>query len=285
MAKQSLSNDAILRKDDEGNLWLMPDLRSNWIYKTFPVASIEVLLSDFNVRIGKWRRDEYSEYCLVTCLSREEMDTLHDGEEIKPTSPELEAFNAVLEANAGPNVLSDGLTQEVLVDLQSKYGPNCKLRLDQPNQEPEVFLVGEGYRPPMASLREDPPGLGIIMLHDFGQRGVTDLTPLGEHPGWEMANIGVPGTFPDDKELILESPQEWKDATARRALNPNGPTQAELAQKMSRTAEQVAAAEKILEKNGTPLVPVVVDGEPVQKRVSIAWTDGYKFKHTEEDKT
>jgi len=65
-------------------------------------------------------------------------------------------------------------------------------------------------------------------------------------------------------------------------FDPCGVPSENFSQKISLTEEQVAAAEKTLEANGTTLVPVVVDGDVVPERVSLAWTDSYKLKHTEE---
>jgi hypothetical protein len=45
------------------------------------VKSEEALLAEYNVRLGGWLEDECLEYCPVIPLTREEMDTLHDGED------------------------------------------------------------------------------------------------------------------------------------------------------------------------------------------------------------
>jgi hypothetical protein len=152
-----------------------------WRSALFPVESEETLLGEYNVRLGEWTKDECSEYCPVTRLSREEMDTLHDGEEpsletfpfdnigprgVTPIDPNLEgeAFRGIREAYGFNklNLLDDGLTQDKLRELlneQHDFGPRGL----------EPLVVGDNLTH-RAVLQHR--GLGIEILHDLGHRGV-----------------------------------------------------------------------------------------------------------------
>lgn len=247
MAKRNLLGDCILRRGSLGELYLMNRQEGGWRSALFPVKSEETLLDEYNVRLGEWTKDECSEYCPVIRLSREEMDTLHDGE-VSETfhfhdvgmrgqstesvdaaehvvmgalGTEAEAFNRLREFYGvrGPNLLNDGITKEKIRELiqeQHDFGPRGPV------------LVGEGYRAPLPSRRDF--GIGVEVLQDLGPQ-------------------------PHDRD-----PQAF-------------------AQKMSLTAEQMEVIEETLEANGTPLVPVVVNGEVVEVTARlVASTDGYKLE-------
>lgn len=96
MAKQNLLSNTIIRRDGNGDLYLMNRLEGGWRSMAIQVSSEADLLDRFNVRLGEWTRDECSDYCPVICLGREEQPTLHDGED-----PEVEAFRSVAAANPG----------------------------------------------------------------------------------------------------------------------------------------------------------------------------------------
>jgi hypothetical protein len=181
MAKRNLLGDCVLRRDSLCQLYLMNRQEGGWRSALFPVKSEEALLDEYNVRLGEWTKDECSEYCPVTRLSREEMDTLHDGEDpdlatfpfddigprgSTPIDPNLEgeAFRGICEAYGFNklNLLDDGLTQDKLRELlneQHDFGPRGL----------EPLLVGDNI-----THREvlQHRGVGVEILHDLGHRGV-----------------------------------------------------------------------------------------------------------------
>ena len=54
---------------------------TGWSLSSIPIANEETLLRVFNVQLGKWTKDEFSDYCPVMCIPRSELPTLHEGEE------------------------------------------------------------------------------------------------------------------------------------------------------------------------------------------------------------
>jgi hypothetical protein len=81
--KINLVSEVVVRRRD-GKLYLMNTRATGWQFSSIPINSEKILLRVFNVQLGEWTRDEYSEYCPVHSLPRSELPTLHDGE--KPAS-------------------------------------------------------------------------------------------------------------------------------------------------------------------------------------------------------
>jgi hypothetical protein len=59
-----LPGDTVLRRKD-GKVYLMTRQEGGWNSFAFPVASEAWVAEKFNVRLGKWSRDEYGEFCPV----------------------------------------------------------------------------------------------------------------------------------------------------------------------------------------------------------------------------
>jgi hypothetical protein len=65
-AKKKLFADTVLRKDAHtGDLFLMNHREKGWGSSAIQIASIEALLQNYDVTIGDWTSDQYSEYCWV----------------------------------------------------------------------------------------------------------------------------------------------------------------------------------------------------------------------------
>jgi hypothetical protein len=65
--KISLFSDVIVRRS-KGKLWLT-NRRDTWLDPSaIPIANLERILEIFNVKLGEWTQDEYSEYCPVIRL-------------------------------------------------------------------------------------------------------------------------------------------------------------------------------------------------------------------------
>jgi len=184
MAKQNLSSNTVIRRDGtDGDLYLMNRLEGGWRALAVPVASEEALLAKYNVRLGVWTRDEYSEYCPVLCLGREELSTIPPpAHDMKPVVivdglnvlrgyslmgdgviSEKEAFEAIVRTNAGPNLMDDSYKSgPILVDDEITHEKVHDLL----EAHPELVEIGPGGRPFMV-------GDGII--HDSGIRGRSAL--------------------------------------------------------------------------------------------------------------
>lgn len=78
MAKTNLYADTVLRRDQAGMLWLMNHQEGGWRSTARPVKSEEAFLAEYNVRLGEWAKDKWSEFCPVTRIQRSEQPTLHD---------------------------------------------------------------------------------------------------------------------------------------------------------------------------------------------------------------
>jgi len=136
-----------------------------WRSALFPVESEGAFLAEYNVRLGEWTKDECSEYCPVTRISRSELPTLHDGE--GPSEVETFPFDDI--------------------------GPRGGTPID-PNLESEAFMgIREAYRFDKLNLleanftREDLREL-LKEQHDFGPRGtMCDLAPTMIGVGGNLA--------------------------------------------------------------------------------------------------
>jgi hypothetical protein len=64
-AKKILFEDTVLRKDAEGNLYLMNYPEKGWRSSAFRIPNEDALLATYNVRLGEWTQDKFSEYCPV----------------------------------------------------------------------------------------------------------------------------------------------------------------------------------------------------------------------------
>jgi hypothetical protein len=78
MEKTNLYTDTVLRRDQAGMLWLMNHQEGGWRSTALPIKSEEAVLAEYNVRLGEWAKDKWSEYCPVTRVPRSEQPTLHD---------------------------------------------------------------------------------------------------------------------------------------------------------------------------------------------------------------
>ena len=164
MAKQNLFSNTVIRRDGTGgDLYLMNRLEGGWRSLAVPVASEEALLAKYNVRLGAWTRDEYSEYCPVLCLGREELSTIPPpAPDMKPVVivdglnvlkgyslmgdgviSEKEAFEAIVQTNGGPTLMDDSYKSgPVLVD----DGTTKKVH-DLLDAHPELVEIGSGGQP------------------------------------------------------------------------------------------------------------------------------------------
>lgn len=57
--------DTILRESDNGELFLMNHPDKGWASYAIPIKSIEELLENYKVFVGKWTSDEYGPYCKI----------------------------------------------------------------------------------------------------------------------------------------------------------------------------------------------------------------------------
>jgi hypothetical protein len=304
MAKRNLLGNCVLRRDSREMLWLMNHQEGGWRSTMLPVESVEWFLATYNARLGEWAKDECSEYCPVTTLSREEMETLHDGEEPTPETfhfddigprgvnpigdRELEAFRALMEAHPGPTFLDDGLTQGGLRELlkeQHDFGPRGPM------------LVGEEYSPPIARMRDFGVGVEILNFGSRQAKGMQEfltanpgviLRPgpacyqLAKYPDGHTAFVDEEGNVVNLKTNLTEEMSAFSIVVEGGAA-PRGiddlRDDLNFAQKASLTAEQSEALKE-------QLVPVFVNGEVVRQdtfaeirsRV-LAQTDGYKLDH------
>jgi hypothetical protein len=66
--KLILFKDTVLRKDHEGNLFLMNRRDTGWNSSSIAIKSIDYLLARFDVKVclGEWLADKFGEYCSVT---------------------------------------------------------------------------------------------------------------------------------------------------------------------------------------------------------------------------
>lgn len=66
--KLILFQNMVLRKDHEGNLFLMNYRDTGWSSSRTPIKSIDYLLARFDVKVclGEWLTDRFGEYCSVT---------------------------------------------------------------------------------------------------------------------------------------------------------------------------------------------------------------------------
>jgi hypothetical protein len=66
--KLVLFKDTVLRKDYEGNLFLMNRRDTGWNSSSIPIKNINYLLARFSVKlyVGEWQTDKFGEYCSVT---------------------------------------------------------------------------------------------------------------------------------------------------------------------------------------------------------------------------
>lgn len=84
MSKRNLLGDTVLRRDG-GKLFLMNRQEGGFRAWALPIESEAALLERYNVRLGEWSQDEHGAFCPVTRIPREELPTLHDGEEAPET--------------------------------------------------------------------------------------------------------------------------------------------------------------------------------------------------------
>ena len=99
--------DAVLRRDIDGQLYLMICQEGGWRQKAILVGD-ETELSKYNARLGTWSRDEHGDFCPVICLSRSEQPTVND-------------LPAVLRERTRAQMIGQILYEEgVLEDLSSR---------------------------------------------------------------------------------------------------------------------------------------------------------------------
>jgi hypothetical protein len=63
--KMILFGNTVLRKDNNGNLFLMNRMDTGWSSSSISIDSIEQLLDNFQVTLGEWSKDKFGEYCKV----------------------------------------------------------------------------------------------------------------------------------------------------------------------------------------------------------------------------
>lgn len=63
--KIKIPNDTVLRRK-EGKVYLMTRQEGGWESFACPVVSEAWVAEKFNVRLGKWSRDQYGDFCPVT---------------------------------------------------------------------------------------------------------------------------------------------------------------------------------------------------------------------------
>jgi hypothetical protein len=63
--KMILFGNTVLRKDNNGNLFLMNRMETGWSSSSISIDSIEQLLNNFQVTLGEWNKDKFGEYCKV----------------------------------------------------------------------------------------------------------------------------------------------------------------------------------------------------------------------------
>lgn len=64
-AKINIFADTVLRRNLSNELFLMNHQETGWSSSAVPMRSVEHLLERYNVRIGDWTTDKFSEYCPV----------------------------------------------------------------------------------------------------------------------------------------------------------------------------------------------------------------------------
>lgn len=81
ITKKTLYADTVLRRDG-GQLYLMNRQEGGFRAWAQPIDDEQWLLDRYHVRVGEWSRDAHGEFCPVTRVPRNELPTLHDGEEV-----------------------------------------------------------------------------------------------------------------------------------------------------------------------------------------------------------
>ena len=64
--KIKLPSDTVLRRDVDGQLYLMTRQEGGWESFAHPVESEAWVTERFNVRLGIWSQDKYGDFCPVT---------------------------------------------------------------------------------------------------------------------------------------------------------------------------------------------------------------------------
>ena len=57
--------DTVLRRDSKGTLYLMNHPKKGWSSSSIIIESEEYFLANYNVKLGEWANDMFSEYCPV----------------------------------------------------------------------------------------------------------------------------------------------------------------------------------------------------------------------------
>lgn len=65
MKKKDLFADTVLRRDGDGNIFLMNHPKKGWRSLSIPIPSESYLLDRFNVKLGQWTSDKFGECCPV----------------------------------------------------------------------------------------------------------------------------------------------------------------------------------------------------------------------------
>ncbi len=73
--KKNLFEDTVLRKDYLGRLFLMNHPEKGWTSSSRLIPSEESLLATYNVWLGEWSEDKFSEYCPVIVIRRDPNET------------------------------------------------------------------------------------------------------------------------------------------------------------------------------------------------------------------
>ena len=63
--KHNIFCDTVLRRDSKGILYLMNHPKKGWSSASIIIESEEYFLANYNVRLGDWKYDMFSEYCPV----------------------------------------------------------------------------------------------------------------------------------------------------------------------------------------------------------------------------
>jgi hypothetical protein len=74
-AKMIIFRDTVLRRDAEGSLYLMNYPEKGWRSSAFKIPNEAALLSTYNVRLGEWTQDKFSECCPVIRILPDETET------------------------------------------------------------------------------------------------------------------------------------------------------------------------------------------------------------------
>jgi hypothetical protein len=63
--KHNIFMDSVLRRDSKGTLYLMNHPEKGWSSSAIIIESEEYFLANYNVKLGEWAQDQFSECCPV----------------------------------------------------------------------------------------------------------------------------------------------------------------------------------------------------------------------------